>query len=94
MRQADVDAVLSPEQDLRLRESIGRQALLTPGRVVLELSFHEDLCRQNGFVHAGAITTLADPACGYAAMSSAWRRVKSGERCGNRDSIAGVRNQP
>ncbi|QIS11729.1 PaaI family thioesterase [Nocardia arthritidis] len=25
--------------------------------------------QQNGFVHAGAITTLADSACGYAAMS-------------------------
>jgi uncharacterized protein (TIGR00369 family) len=74
-----VDGALSPEQDARLRESIRRQTLLTtlgitvaslePGRVVLELPFREDLCQQNGFVHAGAITTLADSACGYAAMS-------------------------
>jgi len=66
-------------QDVRLRESIRRQTLLTtlgitvaslePGRVVLELPFREDLCQQNGFVHAGAITTLADSACGYAAIS-------------------------
>ncbi|MFB8006084.1 PaaI family thioesterase [Nocardia sp. NPDC056000] len=70
---------LSPAQEARLRESIGRQTLLgtlgigitslAPGRVVLELPFREDLCQQNGFVHAGAITTLADSACGYAAMS-------------------------
>ncbi|WP_019928348.1 PaaI family thioesterase [Nocardia sp. BMG111209] len=73
------DTTLSPAQEARLRDSIGRQTLLTtlgigiaslaPGRVVLELPFRADLCQQNGFVHAGAITTLADSACGYAAMS-------------------------
>jgi len=72
-------AALSAEQDTRLRESVGRQTLLAtlgvtiaglePGRVTLELPFREDICQQNGFVHAGAITTLADSACGYAAMS-------------------------
>ncbi|MFI1916607.1 PaaI family thioesterase [Nocardia sp. NPDC020380] len=70
---------LNAGQEARLRESIGRQTLLTtlgirvadlaPGRVTLELPFRADLCQQNGFVHAGAITTLADSACGYAAMS-------------------------
>ncbi|MGW4248732.1 PaaI family thioesterase [Nocardia sp. NPDC004722] len=76
---ADISDALSTSQEARLRESIGRQTLLTtlgiavaslaPGRVVLELPFRADLCQQNGFVHAGAITTLADSACGYAAMS-------------------------
>ncbi|MCX4098696.1 PaaI family thioesterase [Nocardia sp. alder85J] len=75
----DIADALSSSQEARLRDSIGRQTLLTtlgigisslaPGRVVLELPFREDLCQQNGFVHAGAITTLADSACGYAAMS-------------------------
>ncbi|WP_067538403.1 PaaI family thioesterase [Nocardia crassostreae] len=76
----DTDSdTLSPDQDARLRASIARQTLLTtlgigiaslaPGRVVLELPFRADLCQQNGFVHAGALTTLADSACGYAAMS-------------------------
>ncbi|MBS2964836.1 PaaI family thioesterase [Actinocrinis puniceicyclus] len=79
MSAADTAGTLSAQQDARLRESIGRQTLLTtlgisvvslaPGRVVLELPFREDICQQNGFVHAGAITTLADSACGYAAMS-------------------------
>lgn len=44
-------------------------AEIAPGRVVLELPFRADLCQQNGFVHAGAITTAADSACGYAAMT-------------------------
>jgi uncharacterized protein (TIGR00369 family) len=63
----------------RIRESVSRQTLLTTlgvtiaglasGRVVLELPYRADLCQQNGYLHAGAITTLADSACGYAAAT-------------------------
>jgi len=70
---------LDPETEHRIRESIGRQTLLTTlgvsvarlraGRVELDLPYRADLCQQNGFVHAGAITALADSACGYAAAS-------------------------
>ena len=42
---------------------------LSPGRVVLDLPFREDLCQQHGFLHAGAITSVADSACGYAALT-------------------------
>ncbi len=72
-------ATLDPTTADRIRESIGRQTLLTTlgvtvaelssGRVVLDLPYRADLCQQNGFMHAGAITTLADSACGYAAAS-------------------------
>jgi uncharacterized protein (TIGR00369 family) len=72
-------ATLDPATEQRLRESIGRQTLLTTlgvtvaelvsGRVVLDLPYRADLCQQNGYLHAGAITTLADSACGYAAAS-------------------------
>lgn len=70
---------LEPSQDKRIRDSIRRQTLLatlgievaelSPGRVTLELPFRPDLCQQNGFLHAGAVTTAADSACGYAAMT-------------------------
>jgi acyl-coenzyme A thioesterase PaaI-like protein len=40
-----------------------------PGRVVLALPFREDLCQQNGFLHAGVVTSVADSACGYAALT-------------------------
>jgi uncharacterized protein (TIGR00369 family) len=63
----------------RIMDSIGRQTLLTTlgvtiaelasGRVILDLPYRADLCQQNGYVHAGAITALADSACGYAAAS-------------------------
>jgi uncharacterized protein (TIGR00369 family) len=42
---------------------------LEPGRCVLEMPTRPDLCQQNGFVHAGATTAIADTAAGYAAFS-------------------------
>lgn len=63
----------------RVRESFARQRLMQTlgasvqsvgeGTVVLLLPFREELTQQNGFLHAGAIATLADSACGYAALS-------------------------
>lgn len=62
-----------------VRASLARQTFLTllgaraatvaPGRVVIELPARADLCQQNGFLHAGAITSIADSACGYAALT-------------------------
>ena len=76
---ARVPHVLDPATQQRIRESIGRQTLLSTlgvsiaelavGRVVLDLPYRADLCQQHGYVHAGAITALADSACGYAAAS-------------------------
>jgi len=37
--------------------------------VEIELSYREDLTQQDGYVHAGIITTIADSACGYAAYT-------------------------
>lgn len=40
-----------------------------PGKVDIKLPFRKDLTQQNGFLHAGITTTIADSACGYAAFS-------------------------
>jgi uncharacterized protein (TIGR00369 family) len=40
-----------------------------PGLVEILLPFRDDLTQQNGFLHAGIITTIVDSACGYAAHS-------------------------
>jgi uncharacterized protein (TIGR00369 family) len=70
---------LLPETETRVRASIARQTLLTtlgvtveqlaPGYVELGLVSRADLTQQHGFVHAGALTTIADSACGYAAYT-------------------------
>jgi len=63
----------------QVRDSLARQSFLRllgaeatvvePGHVVLELPFRDDLCQQNGLLHAGVITSVADSACGYAALT-------------------------
>lgn len=40
-----------------------------PGEVQIALPFRDDLTQQNGFIHAAAITAIADSAAGYAAFS-------------------------
>ena len=68
-----------PDFEERIRESFSNQGLLqnfgaqivqiAPGEVELVMPFDKKLTQQDGFLHAGAITTLVDSACGYAAYS-------------------------
>ena len=44
-------------------------AEIAPGRCVIECAFHDGLTQHHGLFHAGVLTTLADNACGFAAMS-------------------------
>jgi len=63
----------------RVRESFARQTLMktidarlqsvAPGSVVIELPFHDGLTQQHGYLHAGVVTSIADTACGYAALT-------------------------
>ena len=69
------------EFERRVRESFRRQAFMTTlgadiaaekkGEVEIRFPFHSSLTQQNDFVHAGAITSILDSACGYAALSVA-----------------------
>jgi len=53
-----------------LMAHIGAQlSRLEPGLVEITMPFYSDLTQQNGFLHAGIVTTLADTACGFAALS-------------------------
>lgn len=71
--------LLAAETAARVRASIARQTLLNTlgvsvgrldvGHVELGLASRPDLTQQHGFIHAGAITTIADSACGYAAYT-------------------------
>ena len=65
----------------KVRDSFGRQLFMSTigaeittvdrGRVEIRFPFSPTLTQQNGFVHAGAVTSILDSACGYAALSIA-----------------------
>jgi uncharacterized protein (TIGR00369 family) len=67
--------------EARVRASFSRQthmttlgasiAFIAPGQVHLALPFAPQFCQQNGFLHAGAIASVADSANGYAAYTLA-----------------------
>ena len=68
-----------PDFQARVAESFARQEFMRhlgaelvevlPGRVAISLPFSDRLTQQHGFIHAAAITAIADVACGYAALS-------------------------
>jgi uncharacterized protein (TIGR00369 family) len=45
--------------------------LVDKGEVQIALPFSKQLSQQHGYVHAGAITSIVDSACGYAALTMA-----------------------
>jgi acyl-coenzyme A thioesterase PaaI-like protein len=63
----------------RIRSSFARQGLMrtigaslgsiAPGLVEIELRPNPAISQQHGFVHAGAVSAIADSAAGYAALS-------------------------
>lgn len=63
----------------RTAASFSRQAVMktldatltidSPGRVSISFPFNEIFTQQNGFIHAGIISTVLDSACGYAAYT-------------------------
>jgi uncharacterized protein (TIGR00369 family) len=56
----------------RLMGTLGaRLVSVADGEVQIELPFSENLSQQHGYMHAGAITSIVDSACGYAALSKA-----------------------
>lgn len=71
--------VLNPNYAADVRESFERQIFMRflgatletveAGRVDIALPYREDLVQQNGYIHAGAISSIADSACGYAAYT-------------------------
>jgi uncharacterized protein (TIGR00369 family) len=51
-------------------ELIGAQLRrIEPGVVEITLPYRADLAQQDGYLHAGIVTTIADSAAGYAAYS-------------------------
>jgi uncharacterized protein (TIGR00369 family) len=65
----------------KVRESFDRQTFMTTlgakiscpseGQVEIRMPFSDRFLQQNGFMHAGTISSIMDSACGYAAYSVA-----------------------
>ena len=70
---------LDPDYESAVRASFASQGLMRtlgatlagiqPGQVTIELAFSDRISQQHGLFHGGVIGTLADNACGYAALS-------------------------
>jgi uncharacterized protein (TIGR00369 family) len=67
------------QQQQRVRSSFAKQGLMvtlgatlgsvSPGMVEIALAPRPAISQQHGFVHAGAVSAIADSAAGYAALS-------------------------
>ncbi len=63
----------------RVRSSFEKQRIMAtlgatlehvaPGDTDIALAYRDDLVQQHGFLHAGVLATVADSACGYAALT-------------------------
>src|SRR5512140_2631668 len=69
----------NPDFERVVRERFARQTFMAslgatleavePGAVRIGVPYAERLCQQNGYLHAGVLTSIADSACGYAAFT-------------------------
>jgi uncharacterized protein (TIGR00369 family) len=72
-------AETAPFNPDRVRHSFARQKVMATigasldaverGAVTISMPPNPDLAQQHGYLHAGIIATIADSACGYAALS-------------------------
>jgi uncharacterized protein (TIGR00369 family) len=70
---------LNPSFVTEVEASFAKQAVMSfigakltrvePGIIEISLPYRTDLTQQNGYLHAGIVTTIADSACGYAAYT-------------------------
>jgi uncharacterized protein (TIGR00369 family) len=76
---SEIFTPLDPHYDARVRASFARQPFmaylgahithLAPGQCDVELVYRKELTQQHGFIHGGALASIADSAAGYAAFS-------------------------
>jgi len=65
--------------EARIRDSFAKQSIMATigaeisavrlGEVEIVLPFSDKILQQHGFIHAGAVATIADSACGYAGLT-------------------------
>ena len=66
------DRIAASFEKQGLMATLGAELLSAQeGEVQIALPFSLHLSQQQGFIHAGAITSIVDSACGYAALTKA-----------------------
>lgn len=70
---------MDPDFENRVRTNFAQQRVMSligaelvtiaPGMVEIAVPMRDDLTQQDGFMHAGIVTTVLDSACGYAAYT-------------------------
>ncbi|WP_323031457.1 PaaI family thioesterase [Brachymonas denitrificans] len=66
------DRIAASFEKQGLMATLGAELLSAQeGEVQIGLPFSLHLSQQQGFIHAGAITSIVDSACGYAALTKA-----------------------
>ena len=68
-----------PDYQAKVKKSFADQAVMKTigasleaigaGEIEIEFPYQASLTQQNGFIHAGIVSTVLDSACGYAAFS-------------------------
>jgi len=71
--------ISNPDFEQTIRDSFTKQGIMAhlsatlttveAGKVVIEMPYSDNITQQDKFIHAGAITTIVDSACGYAALT-------------------------
>ncbi len=71
--------IWNPDFEAKVRESFQKQTFMAflgakldkveAGTCEISLPYKPELCQQHGFFHAGAVATVMDSACGYAALT-------------------------
>ena len=71
--------MINPSFADEIKQSFAKQTIMgligaeltrvEPGLIEIRLPYRADLAQQQGYLHAGIVTTIADSACGYAAYS-------------------------
>jgi uncharacterized protein (TIGR00369 family) len=74
-----INQICVPGYEDRIQSNFDRQQVMkligarlvkvSPGEVHIALPYNQALTQQDGYIHAGILTTLVDSACGYAAFS-------------------------
>ncbi len=64
---AKIHASFQLQQVMQLLNA--RLRSVKPGETSIEFPYQKALTQQNGYIHAGILSTVVDSACGYAALS-------------------------